>query len=155
MKKPTVIVTAILLLLCSHQSYAAEFRNEFGAGIQYGGILGWQGSLNTENNKFRFSAGYTGFTLGYDRYLGSKFSLGGQAFINQYVIGAGLSLNYYFSSNSITGWLIGLDAYRGYVSGEAALELFVNFFEYAFDTNESGIDAELNNRIALSIGYQF
>jgi len=155
MKNPAFIVAAFLLLLCSHQSYAAEFRNGFGAGIQYGGILGWQGSLNTENNKFRFSAGYAGITLGYDRYLGSKFSLGGQAFMNQFIIGAGINLNYYFSSHSESGWLIGLDAYRGYVSAEAGLALIANYFEYVFDTNDAGLDAELNNRVALSIGYQF
>lgn len=155
MKKPIFMVAVFLLLSSSHQSYSAEFRNGLGAGLQYGGIVGWQGSLNTELNKFRFSAGYAGITFGYDRYLGSKYSLGGQAFLNQLVIGAGLNLNYYFSSNNNSGWLIGLDVYRGYVSAEAGSELIANYFEYVFDTNETGIDAELNNRVALSIGYQF
>jgi len=155
LKKPIFIAAVFLLLLGPHQTSSAEFRNGLGAGLQYGGIVGWQSSLNSEYNKFRLSIGYAGITFGYDRYLGSKFSLGGQAFLNQLVIGAGLNLNYYFNSNNNSGWLLGLDAYRGYVSAEAGVELVANYFEYIFDTNESGIDAELNNRVALSIGYQF
>jgi len=155
MKKTTFIIAVLLLLLISRPSSALEFKHGIGVGIQYGGIVGWQGSLNSEHSKTRLSLGYAGFTLGHERYLGSNFSLGGQAFLNQYVIGIGLNLNYYFSTHSRKGWLIGLDANRGYVSSEAGLELISNYFEYIFDTNDSGINAKLNNRALVSIGYQF
>lgn len=155
MIKQFFLVAAFLLLLCTHQSRAADFRNGFGAGVQYGGIVGWQGSFNSDNNKLRFSVGYAGITVGYDRYLGSKFSLGGQTFLNQYIVGAGMNLNYYFSSYSNSGWIIGLDVYRGYVTAEAGAALIVNYFEFVFNTDDTGLDAELDNRVILSIGYQF
>ena len=50
---------------------AASFTNRIGTGIQFGGAVGLQESyvFGRGRNGIRFSAGYTGIALGYDRYL--------------------------------------------------------------------------------------
>ncbi len=155
MSKYRFCLIAFVFLIGSSQAIAGNFKNSLGVGIQYGGIIGWQGAFNSNQNKFRLSLGYAGMTFGYDRFLGSNVSLGAQGFVNQYRVGSALSLNYYFGAGERERWYAGLDIYRGYDSGEAGLELIVNFFDFVLNTGDLGIDAQIETGLAVSVGYEF
>lgn len=149
-------LAVLVLLFCGNPVMAAEFKQAIGSGIQFGGLLGWQGSYNNSNNgKFKVSFGYSGTAFGYERFVSPNLSLGGQIFGNQYVSGGAISANYYFSGGTSSGWVLGLDAYRGYNTGEQALESIIRIFEFAFDTDIIDYDAKLRSGIFLSVGYQF
>lgn len=140
------------LLLCSTQLQAADFKNASGFGYQYGGLAGWQGSILSESNRYRFGIGYTGFALGWDRLFSDNISLGFQGFGNQDKVGAGLSLNYYLGTHWGTGWVAGIDVYRGYETGEFVFELVTDFF-FGGDLGEN--TSGIRNGVSVSVGYQF
>jgi len=149
-------IAAVALLACSNSVLAAQFKQAIGTGIQFGGVIGWQGSyVNSNNGKFKMSYGYTGTAFGYEKFVSPNISIGGQVFGNQYVSGGALSANFYLSSGTTSGWLIGVDAYRGYDTGEQALDSIIRFFEFAFDADIVDYDAKLKTGVFLSIGYQF
>jgi len=77
---------------------------------------------------------------------------------NQFFTGAGFNLNYFFNSFERTGWLIGLEVHRGYNSGELLLDGILSVFDFVIENETDNIDennAQLENRMLLSIGYQF
>jgi len=132
--------------------YAGEFQNSIGAGIQYGGIAGWQGSYVTGKNKLRLSYGFSGSAWGYDRYLTPNMSIGAQAFGNQYKTGGAVSINYKPATFQNKGWLVGLDVYRGYRTEEFAFEFLYDIF---FSPDDIDIDLELKTGVSISFGYRF
>ena len=147
------LCTAVFLyFLTSPQVLATSLKGSIGSGIQYGGILGLQGSLNFNYNKLKAALGYAGFTLGYDRFLASNTSLGIQAFSNQYITGYALSLNYYLNPHTRSGWLVGLDLYRAADTNEIALDFYTDLF---FNPDDIDIDADVGNGVFVSVGYQF
>lgn len=147
------LCTAVFLyFLISPQVQAASLKGSIGSGIQYGGILGLQGSINFNGNKLKTALGYAGFTLGYDRFLTSNTSLGIQAFNNQYITGYALSLNYYLNPHTRSGWLVGLDLYRAADTNEIALDFYTDL---VFNPDDIDIDADVDNGIFISVGYQF
>jgi hypothetical protein len=149
-------VMAIMLIYCCNTGMAAEFKQSVGAGLQYGGVIGWQGALlNSNNSKFKLGFGYTGTSFGYERFILPNVSLGGQLFGNQYIAGGAISANYYLSSGTTKGWVFGIDFFRAYNSGEQALDSIIRYFEFVFDTDLVDYDARLKNGISISIGYQF
>ncbi len=149
-------VAAMMLILSASTVSATEFKQTIGSGIQFGGVLGWQGSLiNSNGGAFKLSVGYTGTALGYERFLSPSLSLNGHVFANQYISGAALSANYYLSTGTKSGWVIGLDAYRGYNTGEQALDSIIRFFEFAFDTDVADFDPKLKYGAFVSVGYRF
>lgn len=149
-------VMAIMLIYCCNTGMAAEFKQSVGAGLQYGGVIGWQGALlNSNNSKFKLGFGYTGTSFGYERFILPNVSLGGQLFGNQYIAGGAISANYYLSSGTTKGWVFGIDFFRAYNSGEQALDSIIRYFEFVFDTDLVDYDAKLKNGISISIGYQF
>ena len=150
-----IILLLLFLTLAPASAQAVTFKNAVGAGIQYGGFAGWQGSLISGNNKFRLSVGVIGFTWGYDRYFGSNFSVGGQLFGNQWRVGAGLNANYHLNPKLEPGFVFGLDVYRGVDPRAAAAEAAFELFFSAFDFDEIDIDAEVENGVFVSVGYQF
>ena len=142
----------ILYLIVSTQAHAASLKAGIGAGIQYGGIPGLQGSLDVSANKFRIGLGYAGFALGYDRFLSSNTSLGLQTFANQYIAGIGLSLNYYLNSQTSSGWLIGLDLYRAVDTAEFTLDFYEQLF---LNSDDFELETDVDNGVLFSVGYQF
>jgi len=149
-------LAVLVLLFCANPVIAADFKQSIGSGIQFGGLLGWQGSIiNSNNAKFRLSFGYSGTAIGYERFVSPNLSLGAQFFGNQYVSGGGLSANYYFSGRETSGWILGLDVYRGYNTGEQALESIIRFFEFIYETDIIDYDAKIKTGAFVSIGYQF
>ena len=148
-------ITKLLLILClvfSGSAMASQFKSRVGAGLQYGGLIGWQGSYNPGNNSIRFALGYAGFAYGYDRYIGDSYSLGLQAFGNQSVIGFGLNANYFPNTRHNPGWVFGVDVFTGYDTLEFTGEFLFDFF---FNPGNIDIDAELEPGVLVSIGYQF
>lgn len=132
---------------------AGEFSNGFGSGIQYGGIAGWQGAYLFGRNKARLSIGYAGYTIGYDRYLSTHTSLGGQVFANQYRTGVALSVNYNVNGTPGKGWVAGVDLYSGYDTGELLGEIY---WDFLFDPESLG-DNEFETRSGafISVGLHF
>jgi len=54
--------------------------------------------------------------------------------------------------------LIGLEIHRGYNSGELLLDGILSVFDFVIENETDNIDennAQLENRMLLSIGYQF
>ena len=154
MKIQSVVCAFLLFVISSGHGMAASFANRIGTGIQFGGAIGLQESyvFGRGLNGVRFSAGYTGFALGYDRYVGAKYSLGIQGFLNQYRAGYAISLNHYFNTHRKSGWLIGLDFYYGVDTETAALEFFTSFL---LTPGDFGINVDPEPGAFIAIGYQF
>lgn len=143
----------VLLLLCATRLQAADFKNTSGIGIQFGGLFGWQGSIISDSNRYRFGIGYTGFALGWDRFFSDNLSVGFQGFGNQEITGVGLSLNYYLGTHWGSGWVAGIDVYRGYETGEFVFEVVTDVF---FGGNDLGASTDgIGNGVSFSVGYQF
>jgi len=146
---------ATFALISSSVASGGEFVNGFGSGIQYGGVVGWQSAYLSGKNKYKFSLGYTdiaGITLGYDRYLGPKASLGASYFANQFALGLSLNLNYHLSSVDDQGWLVGLDLYTGLDSGDLTTETLQTMFT---PWNDNDFDVEAKGGALISVGYHF
>ena len=151
MGKPLLILLLACFLVVSAPAQAdVKFQNGVGAGIQYGGLVGWQGALNVGDNRFKLGVGYTGFAWGYERYIGSHVSLGGQVFANQFFVGGALNANYYFNQKFKPGFVVGLDVFRAFNTQLAVAEIFIEALILDF-----GFDAELQNGVSVSFGYQF
>jgi len=144
---------AFLVFVYSSQAGAGSFANRVGAGIQFGGILGWQGSYTFGQNNLRAALGALGFTYGYDRYIGASNSIGIQGFSNQSITGYGLSLNHYFNGYRNPGWIVGLDVYEAFNTLDLTGEVFFEAFFGLGDIDEFDIDSDTG--VFISIGYQF
>lgn len=153
MSRKFVIALIIVIFAYSSQAGAGSFANRVGAGIQYGGILGWQGSYTFGQNNLRASLGVIGFTYGYDRYIGPRNSLGIQAFGNQFKLGYGLSLNHYFNGYRKPGWIVGLDGYVGFDTLDFSSRVITEALFSFGDIEELDIPSERG--FFISIGYQF
>lgn len=153
--KFSVIVLILSLSLASATGQAAVFKNSVGAGIQYGGVFGWQGAFHFGRNRLRGALGLAGTAWGYDRFLGSHYSLGAQIFGNQFRVGGGLSFHYHLSQQLEPGFVFGLDVYRGSNTQDAVIEAVSDFFLGGFFAEGLGIDAEVENGVFVSVGYQF
>ncbi len=141
----------ILLLIGSSPASANGLKHRLGVGIQYGGIVGYQSSINSGRNNFRVSVGLSGLTLGYERHVGSRMSLGLQTFANQSLTGYGVNVNYHWNAQTEPGWVFGLDVYQAYNSAEIAIDAY---FDLLFD-DAIDFDAELKSGAFASVGYQF
>ncbi len=149
-----------LLLSATSSVQANGFVNRIGAGIQYGGVAGWQGSYQFGANAARFSLGFAGIAVGYERFFGSNSSIVIQSFGNQFLVGAiGLSYNYHFNSYKKAGWVVGLDLYSGFETDELTLEVLSALFTAGFSSNPTEefeeIDPDRSSGVFISIGYQF
>ena len=153
MNQKCVKAIVFLVFIYSSQAGAGSFANRVGAGIQFGGILGWQGSYTFGQNNLRAALGALGFTYGYDRYIGPRNSLGIQAFGNQFKVGYGLSLNHYFNGYRNPGWIVGLDGYVGFDTLDFTGEVFLDAFFSLGDIDE--LDPSSERGVFISIGYQF
>lgn len=149
-----VLVTVLLpYTLGATEVRAGEFSNGVGSGIQYGGIVGWQGGYISGPNRTRISFGYAGFAIGYDRYFWHNTSIGLQVFANQYRIGSGLNVNYDVDGNPKKGLVVGLDLYSGYDSSEYLGEFY---WEYIFDPEGlRELDTRSRRGAFISVGYHF
>ena len=153
---------SILLLFLSTTSstQAGGFVNRIGAGTQYGGIAGWQGSYQFGANAARFSVGITGIALGYERFFGSNNSLVIQTFGNQFLIGGvGLSYNYHLNSHTQAGWVVGLDLYSAYGTDDLTHEFFSfalsSVFSVFSDDELEEFDPDRSLGVLISVGYRF
>ena len=63
-----------------------------------------------------------------------------------------MSLIYYLTSLTSSGWLIGLDLYRAFDTDEFAFNLYRDLF---LNPDDIDIDAEIDNGVLISVGYQF
>lgn len=133
-RKLFLLATSLLL---TTGSASAELKHAVGAGIQYGGVIGYQASIQSGNNNFRLGLGVAGISAGYDYFVTPKLALGVQAFGVFFITGYALNLNYYFSSTSSTGWMLGMDIGR-----------------YEQD-NLFGEDYPERNDALISAGYRF
>ncbi len=131
----------IVLLLFSSTSYTTELKHPVGIGLQYGGVLGWQGSLSSGENSARLGLGVVGFTVGYDRIFSESFSVGVQVFGNYFNHGAGISMNYYLGVGRSSHWVLGLDVFRAKLHLE---EIFGEVIPNQFETGAF-----------VSLGYRF
>lgn len=154
-QKINVVLFLFFMSLAPAPAQAAEFKSSVGVGLQFGGLVGWQGSLHYGQNKFRGSFGLAGTAWGYDRYFGSHYSVGAQIFGNQFRIGGGLSVNYYLSQQLEPGFVFGLDLYRGASTDAAVVEVFTDVVFAGLLSSDSPFDAQIENGIFLSLGYQF
>jgi len=129
-----------------------------GVGFQYGGLFGVQGAFESERQRIRFAIGYAGISAGYDFYVIPSLSAGAQIFTNQYRIGAGLSFNYRLRNATSGDFILGLDLFRAYDTGEVAADGSLSFLDFSFDSNtglDDVIDPEPSNGLLISLGYHF
>jgi hypothetical protein len=100
---------AVIPLLFCINSQATELDNSLGFGFQYGGILGWQGSVTENNLHARFALGLVGASVGADVDINKYTSVG--VTVSRVTIAdvKALSLNYYISGKYTEGWRVGLD----------------------------------------------
>lgn len=145
----------LFAFIVSPGANAGEYDFGVGAGIQYGALLGGQGSYLFGNNKVRFGLGYAGYALGYERFLSSKYSLGVQYFANQFFVGGALSLNYLVGASRTRGWVLGLDIYRGVDTVESAADIIGGLFDFDNTFDDVRVDEDPENGVSISIGYHF
>ena len=101
----------MVVLLMSARAESAEFKSSLGIGIQFGGVIGWQGSIRAGNSIFRVALGAVGLSAGYDHFVTDSVSLGVQGFIIGLGGGVGINANYYFAQPDVSGWIVGLDVH--------------------------------------------
>ena len=122
------------LILLSNFCFSAEFTNSVGFGFQYGGLMGWQGSISNENFHGRVAVGWIGLTVGADININEHISFGGT------VGGVGIAsikafnINYSPEGKYNKAWRMSLDFGKT-------------------ETSSFGKDSE--NFAAASIGYSF
>lgn len=134
MKKTRLYYLAVLFSVLALPCEAGESRHSVGMGIQYGGIVGWQGAQVSEKSISRFSVGTWGVTVGHDRFVTKNIVLGAQVFANIFLTGVGLNINYYLGSKNSANFVVGVDVFRAYeplngISGNRDLEnnTFISF----------------------------
>lgn len=125
--KVRVCLIALLILFVSTGSASSEFRSSAGFGIQFGGIIGWQGSVRSGDNNLRFAVGVPRLSVGYDRFIKNRYSIGLQGFILPVAGGVGVNINYYFSDVDLPGWMLGLDLSRTTAFGEESTNAVLSF----------------------------
>ena len=101
----------IALLLATSNAQAAQFRSAAGFGLQYAGVVGWQGSLQAGDNNLYLSVGLLGLAAGYQYSMTDKLTIGLQGFAIGLASGGGINLNYHFSGTRSRGWMVGLDIF--------------------------------------------
>ena len=146
------LVVTLLTSIISLPATAGSFSSSVGAGVQYGGVVGWQGVYGFGNNQVRAGFGFFGVTYGYDRFIGKNVALGVQGFGNHVKTGAALNFNYYFNGVRQSGWMLGLDYYRGFDTEDFAIDLFIEIFTSPMDID---IDQNPDNGFFVSVGYRF
>lgn len=99
----------LYLLLFLSVGNASGYRSSLGAGIQYGGVVGYQGSYTIHKTKLRLSLGYIGGVVGVEQLIGDHFGIGIQSGLVIAGIGVLGFANYYFTSNKSPGWNIGVE----------------------------------------------
>lgn len=124
----------LLSILFSGYCFSAEFDSSIGFGVQYGGILGWQGSVSEEKVHGRLSIGLIGAAVGADLDINNYASIGVTAGGVGIATFKAINLNYYVDGKYTEGWRIGLDA------GTA-------------ETNVFGKDS--GSFVSVSFGYSF
>jgi len=151
-----VLHTVLLLILSFSKSVnATSFVNGFGSGLQYGGIVGWQGGLLFGRNKIKFSIGYAGLAFGYDRFLSNQISIGYYGFGNHYLLGGAFNLNYHFGSDPSNGWNLGLDLYRGVDTIESSIDVLSGLFDFDEDFDDIKVNEKPKTGVLISLGYYF
>ncbi len=131
------ILIVTIFLMATQQSNAIEFNHSVGMGLQYAGIIGWQGALKQGKNKGKISLGILGFALGYERAVSNNWAIGGSVFGSLFITATSANINYYFSSINSAGWSAGLDLIR-----LQKLNIFTNSKNY-------------ENTVFFSAGYHF
>ena len=129
------LLGAYLILFLSVGN-ANGYRSSLGAGIQYGGVVGYQGSYTIHQTKLRFSLGYIGGVIGLEQLIGDHFGIGIQSGLVIAGFGTLAFANYYFTSNKSSSWNIGVETC---ISCQAILS----------------DGATLRGGVAISLGYTF
>ena len=151
-----ILGIAFLFFLSGNAAHAEGFINRVGGGIQYGGVIGWQGSYRFGLNAARISLAYFGATVGYERFFASNCSLSFQFFANQIrTTGLGLSYNYHLNSYNKRGWVLGLDVFSAVDTIESSFDLFSELIQNGGPVDPDNLDTERRTEVFISIGYQF
>jgi hypothetical protein len=101
-----------IFLVClwfSNFCFSTEFDNAIGFGVQYGGLIGWQGSVSDENFHGRIAIGLVGLTVGGDVNINDYISLGATTGSIAVASVNSLNINYYPSGKYTEGWRLCLD----------------------------------------------
>ncbi len=102
----------LLVALCSPAASWAEFKSSVGLGLQFGGVIGWQGALQSENHKLYLSVGAPGISIGYGFLPHNKVSVGVNSFATLLALGYGTFLNFHFRGHQRSGFLVGFDLFQ-------------------------------------------
>lgn len=121
-------------LFFSGACFSVEFDNAVGFGIQYGGLLGWQGSASSDKLHGRIAIGLVGVAAGVDINVNEYVSLGATVGGIGFAAFKSINLNYYPEGKYTEGWRMGLDA------GTADTTFFVK---------------DKSNFVSISVGYSF
>ena len=129
-----LLVFSMLVFPCQAKS---EFNWGVGIGLQYGGILGWQGAYRFSSTKVRIAIGVIGLNLGIEQLLSNNFSVGIQGFGVGSTAGWGGFINYQLPAGGRKQWVFGLDLIR------------------KASTSVITATSESTNVLSVSIGYNF
>lgn len=134
-----LLYKAILLTVLIGHSAQAKSELQWGAGLglQYGGIIGIQGSYQVDKTKLKLALGVIGLSGGIEQLLTERVSIGYQAFAVGFSSGWGVYGNYYFPKEDGNSWVVGLD--------------FIRNAQSTFITATS----ESENKFLISAGYNF
>ncbi len=128
----------LLIFLIEHSAQArGELQLGAGLGLQYGGIIGIQGSYQVDKTKLKLALGVIGLSGGIEQLLTERVSIGYQAFAVGFSSGWGVYGNYYFPKEDGNSWVVGLD--------------FIRNAQSTFITATS----ESENKFLISAGYNF
>lgn len=105
MPRISILIAALLCPL----SVQADLGTSIGVGVQYGGIIGIQGTYKFNATKFRLAFGAIGAGASVEQKLTPRVTAGFQVFASGIVIGQGIFLNYHFSGFNKKGFTIGID----------------------------------------------
>lgn len=140
MKKVKLYSCVFTLLVSALACEAGESRSSVGIGLQYGGLVGWQGAQVSNRSISRLGVGVWGVTVGHDRFIADNLSFGVQIFGNLFLTGAGVNLNYYVGSREAGNLVIGIDVFRA---------------QEPLDSLDGSSTKSFENNALISLGYMF
>lgn len=130
----------LFVVACLPSASWAEFKSTVGLGLQFGGVIGWQGAVQSKHHKLYLSLGAPGLSAGYAFLPANKVSVGVNGFVTLLGGGQGLFLDFHFSGHQRSGWLVGVEIFQS---------------SPAFDLSFNDDDGSDEIRYSASLGYTF
>ncbi|MFT4937435.1 MAG: hypothetical protein ACI88A_000450 [Paraglaciecola sp.] len=102
------VIFLLSMFLFVKPTFAADFENAVGIGLQFGGVVGYQLSTTVEQGRIRGALGIVGASIGYDHFVTDTFAIGATITATLRTVYS-LNLNYMPAGQQNSGWMFAVD----------------------------------------------